>query len=233
MRDIDVMLEPLRGLLYQVGAFLPRLLLALVILLLGWLVAKAARYALDKALRAMNLHVVAEKSGVDRFLREGGGTMDTVSILSALVYWLIILIALMIGFNSLNLEYVTELISRVLLFLPRVIIAVLLLAFGAYFARFVAAAVTTYFSNAGTGDARLLGRFALYAIMTFVVLIAFEQLGLGDVVRQTFLIIVAAVALGLAIAFGLGGRDRAAKLIDRWFSSREPDDEHEERLPPL
>src|SRR5262245_50152363 len=137
MRDIDVMFEPLRGLLYQIGAFFPRLLLAFVILLLGWLLAKAARYALERALRAMNLHVVTEKSGIDRFLREGGGTMDTVHILALLVYWLIILISLMIAFNSLNLEYVTELVGRVLLFLPRLIVAVLLLAFGAYFARFV------------------------------------------------------------------------------------------------
>ncbi len=156
MRDIDMMLEPLRGLLYQIGAFLPRLLLALVILLVGWLLAKGIRFALERALRAMNLHVVSEKSGLDRFLREGGGTVDTVRILALLVYWLIILIALMIAFNSLNLEHVTELIGRVLLFVPRVILAILLIAFGAYFARFVGAAVTTYFSDLGMGDARLL-----------------------------------------------------------------------------
>jgi len=233
MRDIDMMLEPLRGLLYQIGAFLPRLLLALVILLLGWLIAKGIRFALERALRAMNLHVVSEKSGLDRFLREGGGTVDTVRILALLVYWLIILIALMIAFNSLNLEHVTELIGRVLLFVPRVILAILLIAFGAYFARFVGAAVTTYFSDLGMGDARLLGRSSVYAIMVFVVLIALDQLGLGEVVRHTFLIIVGAIALGLALAFGLGGRDRAREAIDRWFRSRQGDDRDDERLPPL
>ena len=233
MRDIDVMLEPVRGLLYQLGAFAPRLVLALAILLFGWLVAKAASFAIDRGLRAANFHVLSEKSGLDPFLREGGGSLDTVRILAMLVYWLIVLVALMIAFNSLNLEYVTELIGRVLLFVPRVMIAVLLLAFGAYFARFVGVATTTYFRKAGTGDATMLGRFAMYAVLVFVVLIALDQLGLGDVVRQTFLIIVAAVARGLALAFGLGGRGRAADLIDRWARAREREHDEERRPPPL
>lgn len=233
MREVDVMLDPLRGLLYQVGAFLPRLLLAVVILLAGWLIAKAARFALDRALRAANFHVLGEKAGIDRFLREGGATIDTVAILSLLVYWLIILAALMIAFNSLNLEYVTDLIGRVLLFVPRVMVAVLLLAFGAYFARFVGLAVTTYLSNIGNRDAALLGRFTMYAIVVFVVLIALDQLGLGDVVRQTFLIIVAAVAFALALAFGLGGRERAADLIDRWFNTGKRPGDDDEPPPPL
>jgi hypothetical protein len=233
MRDVDVMLEPLRGLLYQLGAFVPRLLLAAAILLVGWLLAKAARFAIDRALRAMNFHIVSEKAGIDPFLREGGGRIDTVGVLALLVYWLIILIALMVAFNSLNLEYVTELISRVLLFLPRVMVAVLLIAFGAYFARFVGVAVGTYLRGIGAEGARLVGRFAMVAIMVFVVLIALDQLGLGDVVRQTFLILVAAVALGLALAFGLGGRERAAELLDRWFDGRTRPADDDELPPPL
>jgi hypothetical protein len=233
MRDVDVMLEPLRGLLYQVGAFLPRLLLALAVLLVGWLLAKAARFAVDRALRAINLHVVSEKAGIDPFLREGGGHIDTVGVLALLVYWLIILVALMVAFNSLNLEQVTDLVSRVLLFLPRVMIAVLLLAFGAYFARFVGVAVSTYFRGIGAGEGKLLGRFATVAIMVFVVLIALDQLGLGDVVRQTFLILVAAFAFALALAFGLGGRERAAEWLDRWLNGRVRPDDEEHRPPPL
>jgi len=233
MRDIDVVLEPVRALMYQLGAFLPRLLLALAILVIGWLLAKAARFAIDRAMRAMNFHVLTEKAGLDPFLREGGGTVDTVRILAMLVYWLIILVALMIAFNTLNLEHVTDLVGRVLLFVPRVIVAVLLLAFGAYFARFVGLATTTYFRKMGSGDAALLGRFAMYAVLVFVVLIALDQLALGEVVRQTFLIFVAAVALALALAFGLGGRDRAAQWIDRWVRSRTGDRDEERRPPPL
>jgi hypothetical protein len=66
------------------------------------------------------------------------------------------------------------------------------------------------------GEAGLVGRLALYAIVVFVIMIALDQMGLGDIIRQAFLIIVAAIALGLALAFGLGGQKRAAELIERW-----------------
>jgi hypothetical protein len=71
-----------------------------------------------------------------------------------------------------------------------------------------------------------MGRFALYAIMVFVVMIALDQLGLGDIIRQTFLVLVGAIALALALAFGLGGQKRAAELIERW-SRQDVDDERE------
>jgi hypothetical protein len=232
MQDVNVMIEPVRALLYQLGAFLPRLFLAIVILLAGWLIAKAVRFAVDRTLRAINFNVVTERAGVDSFLRQGGGTLDTTSVLALLTYWLVILLALMIAFNSMGLTYVTDLIGRVLLFVPRVMVAVLLIAFGAYFARFVRIAVTTYCRNVGIGDADILGRLSMYAIMAFVILIALDQLGLGDIIRQTFLIVVAAVALGLALAFGLGGREHAAQFLDNWARRRNVDHDREERPPP-
>ncbi len=223
MENMQMLLEPIRASLHQVGQFLPRVLLAIVILVLGWLVAKAARYATVRMLRAVNFNIVTEKAGIDLFLRQGGGSADTTHVLGLLVYWLVILAALMIAFNSMGLSYVTDLIGRVVLFVPKVMVAVLILAFGAYFARFVGAAVSTYCENVGMSDADLLGRFALYAIMVFVILIALDQLGLGDIIRQTFLIIVTAIGLALALAFGIGGAKRAGELLERW--SRRPEGE--------
>jgi len=219
MENVDMLLDPIRTSLHQIGAFVPRVLLAIVILIIGWLIAKAVRFAIVKGLRAINFNVVTEKAGIDHFLRQGGGDFDTIRVFGALAYWLVILAALMIAFNSLELAYVTELIGRIVLFVPKVIVAVVVLVFGAYFARFVAAATTTYLRNIGVGEAALIGRLALYAMMTFVILIALDQLGLGDIIRQTFLIIVAAIALALALAFGLGGQKRAAELIERWTRS--------------
>jgi hypothetical protein len=220
MEDMQVLIEPIQASLHQVGEFLPRVLLAVVILIVGWLVAKAVRFAVVRMLRAINFNIVTEKAGIDRFLKQGGGAMDTVDVLGVLVYWLALLAALMIAFNSLGLTYVTDLIGRVVLFVPKVMVAVLILTFGAYFATFIGAAVTTHCKNVGMEDADVLGRFALYAIVGFVILIALEQLGLGDIIRQTFLILVAAIGLGLALAFGIGGAKRAGELLERW--SRRP-----------
>ena len=214
--DVNMLLESIRESLLQIGAFLPRLLLAIVILIIGWLVAKAVRFAIVKALRAINFNVVTEKAGIDHFLKQGGADIDTVRVLGSLSYWLVILAALMIASNSLDLAYVTDLIGRIVLFVPKVMVAVVILVFGVYFARFVGAALTTYLRNIGVGEAGLVGRLALYAIVVFVIMIALDQMGLGDIIRQAFLIIVAGIALGLALAFGLGGQKRAAELIERW-----------------
>ena len=225
MENMDMLLGPIRTSLHQIGEFLPRVLLAVAILIAGWLLAKALRFAIVKMLRAVNFNVVTEKAGVDRFLQQGGGELDATGLLGLLTYWLVILAALMVAFNSMGLANVTELVGRVVLFVPKVMVAVLIIAFGAYFARFIGTVVTTYCRNVGIGDAGVLGRLALYAILVFVVLIALDQLGLGDIIRQTFLIIVGAAALGLALAFalafGLGGQRRAAELLERW--SRPPD----------
>jgi len=223
MDNVNVLLEPIRASLHLVGAFLPRILLAVLILIIGWLLARVVRFAIVKTLRAVNFDIVTQKAGIDHFLQQGGSDIDTIRVLGGLFYWLVILAALMIAFNTLDLAYVTDLIGRIVLFVPRVMIAVVILVFGSYFARFVATALTTYLRNLGVGEAGLLGRLTLYAIMVFVVMIALDQLGLGDIIRETFLIIVGAIALGLALAFGLGGQRRAAELIERWTRVRDSD----------
>jgi len=221
MNSIDVYLEPLRAFLRQAGDFLPRLGLALIVVIAGWILAKMARFAIARGLRAINFNILTDRAGIDGFLRDGGIQADTTEILALLAYWLVILAALVIGFNSLGLTYITDLLGRVLLFVPKVMVALLILAFGAYFARFIGNAICAYFRNIHLQDAELLGRLAQYAITTFVVLIALDQVNVGgDIVRQTFLIVVAGVVFALALAFGLGGKDWAAEMLERWWPRR-------------
>ena len=218
MNQFEVMLEPARVFLARAADFLPRLALALVVLIAGWLVAKMVRFAIGRGLRAVNFHVVTERAGIDAFLRDGGIQLDATDIVASLFYWVVILTALLIGFNLLGLEYITDLLQRVLLFVPKVLVALLILAFGAYFARFVGNAITAYFRNVHLQDADLLGNLARWAILAFVVLIALDQVNVGgDIIRQTFLIILAGVVFALALAFGLGGREWAAEFLERWW----------------
>jgi len=225
MEKVDIMLEPIRAFLMQIGQFLPRLALAVAVLIAGWLLAKVAMFAIVKGLRAINFNVLTERAGMDGFLHQGGIETDTTGILGLLVYWLVILAALIIGFNGLGLTYITGLLGQVVLFVPKVIVALLILAFGAYFARFVGNAVVTYCRNVDIQDADILGKFAQYAIMTFVVLIALDQVNVGgDIVRQSFLIILAGVVFAFALAFGLGGRRLATELIERWWPRDGKDD---------
>lgn len=227
MDTFNIAIEPLRAFLAEVGAFLPRLGVALVVVLAGWLTAKALRFGAVKALRALNFHVLTERAGVDAFLQQGGTERDTTDLIGLIVYGLVVLGALIVAFNGLGLTQVTELLGRVLLFLPKVLVALLVLVFGLYFARFVGQSVRAWCRNVGIGDAELLSRIAQYAIVTFVILIAVDHVDIGGgLVQQTFLILLTGIVFALALAFGIGGRDRAAALLERWFPRREGPDEH-------
>jgi hypothetical protein len=225
MESLGIYLEPARAIMVQIGAFLPRLVIALVVVIGGWLLAKFARFAVTRALRAVNFNVLTERAGLDGFLRQGGMSADTTAIFGVLVYWLAILAALLIAFNGLGLTYITDLLSRVVWFVPNVFVALLVLAFGSYFARFVGDTVLAYCRNIKLQDASLLGKLAQYAIMAFVILIALDHIKIGgDIVRESFLVILAGVVFALALAFGIGGKDWAAALLRRWWPLQDPAD---------
>lgn len=225
MKPIDMALDTLHTFLLAVGAFLPNVLAAAAIAIGGWLLARAIRFAVVKALRSINFHVLTERARIDSFLRMGGVESDTTDVLGMLVYWLVIIAALILACNSLGLTYVTDLLSRIALFVPRVILSVVIVAFGAYFALFIDSSVTLYGRNVGYDEAPLLGRLARYAVLFFVALIALDQLGIaGDIIRQSFLIILGGIVLALALAFGLAGREWAGDMIDRWWPRQKKDE---------
>ena len=116
MNEFNFYLEPLRGILYQIGAFLPRLLVAALVVVVGWLFAKVVRFAVTRGLRAVNFNVLTQRSGLDNFLRQGGMEKDTGDIIGVLAYWLVVLAALIIAFNGLGLTYITDLLGRVVWF---------------------------------------------------------------------------------------------------------------------
>jgi Conserved TM helix len=218
MQSIDMVVDATREFLHQTAAFLPRLLLALLVIAVGWLFAKALRFAVERALRAVNFNVLTERAGTDNFLRQAGMRGDTTTLFGIVAFWLAILAALIIAFNGLGLTYITDLLGRVVVFTPKLLIAMLIVVFGSYCARFVGNAVQTYCLDRHIPDADILGRIVRYVIMTFVVMIALSQVEIGgDIVQRTFLIILAGLMLALALAFGLGGRNWAAALLQRWW----------------
>jgi len=225
MENLNMLLEPVRALLQEIGAYLPRLLVAIGVLIVGWLAARGLRFAAVKALRAFNFHVLTERAGIDNFLQQGGTRKDATDVIGVIVYWFVILAALIVASNGLGLAQVTELLTRVVLFLPKLLVALVLLIFGAYFGRFVGQAITTYLRNAEIPDAELLGHAVQYAIVAFVILLAFDHLDIGSgLIQNTFLILLSGLVLALALSFGLGGRDRAADLLERWFPRERPPD---------
>ena len=225
MQSVDMLLEATREFFHQIAAFLPRLLLALVVVVVGWLFAKATRFAVVRGLRAVNFNVLTERAGTDNFLRQAGVRGDTSALFGIVAFWVVILASLIIAFNGLGLTYITDLLGRAVLFTPKLLIAMLIVVFGSYCARLVGTAVQTYCVDARIPDADMLGRIVRYVIMTFVVMIALSQVEVGgDIVQRTFLIILAGLVLALALAFGLGGKNWAAALLQRWWPQNTKED---------
>ncbi len=219
--QVGVIVDSVRSFLVQLGGFLPKLIGAIVILVAGWFIAKFLAFLLVRGLKLVNFNIVTEKSGIDGFLRKGGIRKSTIDILGILLYWLIVLGTLLIASNALGLTVVSDLFSRITLFIPNVIVAVLILTIGLYFARFVSDALVTYAKNVGLQDAQLIGRLARYAIIVFVVIVALGQMNIAErYLQPAFLILFSGIVLAAALAFGLGGQKWAADQIDKFMKRK-------------
>ncbi|HJW09764.1 MAG TPA: hypothetical protein VJ483_09030 [Holophagaceae bacterium] len=216
MNIVEILTQAWGTFLNELARFAPRLLAALIILLAGSLLARLVRVLVRKALDLTRFEVVAEKSGIDDFLRKGGIGITLRDLLAGIGYWLVILLSFLIAANSLRLEVVAQLFTQVTAFIPNVLVAILILVFGAVMARFLGGLVQAFAQNIGVEGSRTMANIATYALMIFVVFVALEQLKIGmEILASAFKIGFGAICLALALAFGLGGRDLAAEQLGR------------------
>lgn len=220
-RELDIFLSSFTSFWAQFAIFVPKLIAAVILLVLGWLVAKLVRSGMNHLLRLVHFDVLAEKSGVEAFLREGNLEISLSRLLSNLVYWLLILVVIVTVSNSLGLHMVAELFNRVVLYIPNVIVAILVLVFGTLLARFINRLLFAYLNNAGVEGALSISTLVEYAVLVFIFFVALEQLQIGTkLLTAAFQIGFGAVGLAFALAFGLGGKDWAAGVIQKYAARR-------------
>lgn len=213
---LEIMLNSFRSFFGQLGTFLPRLLGALVILAVGWIIARMVRAGVSKGLTAIRFDQLAERSGIDALLKRGEVPLTLNAVLAGLIYWFFILITLLAAVDSLGLAVASDLFNQVVLYLPNVVVAVVILIMGALFAKLIRGTVSTVLANAQVEGARVISAIAYYAIIVFAVSVALVQLQIGrDLVLAAFRLAFGGLCLALAIAFGLGGRDWASRMIER------------------
>jgi len=212
----SVLLESYETFFNKLADYLPSLIGALLILILGWIIAKLVKTASIKLLKLIKLDVVTEKAKIDQFLQDGGSTKSAIDILGAIIYWLIMLIVILAGLDALGLGVASELFNQIILYIPNVIVAVLALIFGVFLAGFIAQVVSTYLANIGVSNSVAIGAIARYAIIFFVISLSLTQLSIGEeLVANAFLLLFGAVCLALALSFGLGGKEWAATVIKK------------------
>jgi hypothetical protein len=200
---------------------LPDLLLALVLLIAGWLVAKIIRRAAIRFLRSLHVDDLAERAGFEDFLIQGGVQVTTVTLIGNTIYWLILAGVFVALLDGLGMRSAGALLERMVLFIPNLVLAVGILVFGSLLARVVGALVFSYLSNVGSPAAEPIGALARYALLIFILFMAAEQLAIqSEVLVSAFQIAFAALCFAAALAFGLGGRHWAAKQIERYMKNR-------------
>lgn len=218
----SVLMESYETFFNSLADFLPSLIGALLILIFGWIIAKLVKTAAIKLLKLIKLDVVTEKAKIDQFLKDGGSNKSAIDIIGGIIYWLIMLIVILSGLDALGLGVASELFNQIILYIPNVIVAVLALIFGVFLAGFIAQIVSTYLANIGVTNASVIGTIAKYAIILFVVSLSLTQLNIGDeLVTNAFLLLFGSVCLALGLAFGLGGKDWAAKMIEKMSKESE------------
>jgi hypothetical protein len=215
--QIDLFLISLQTFWGEIAQFLPKLLAALLLLLVGFLLARLLRAGVRRGLEAMGFGRMAEKSGLEALVRQGGVDLSLAGIIAGTVYWLVLLVVAVSAANSLGLDSVAGLANKVILYLPKVVVAILVLVFGTLFARVVNRIVFAWFNGAKFPGALSISTGAEYAVQIFALFLALEQLEIGTtLLTVAFTIVFGGLVLTLSLAFGLGGRDWAADRIRDW-----------------
>jgi len=205
----------------KITAFLPELIGAIIIFVVGWIIARLVKMGVEKLLKLVRFNTATEKTGVNKFLKKGEIVKAPSEIVGTLVYWFIMILVLIASLDALGLPIVSDMLNSIFLYIPNVVAAIIVLVLGFLMGSLLSAVVRTAASNAGLKNAEGLGKLSLYAIVVFAASIALIQLGIGEeIVVSAFGLVFGAAALALALAFGLGGRDVAADYLKRWLEEK-------------
>jgi hypothetical protein len=197
---------------------IPKILAFLVIVIVGWVIASLVEKGVAALLRAIKFNDLARRSGLADFVTKMGTQTDSAGMIGMVVKWFIRLIALVVAFDALGLPAVSDVLRQLLLWLPNVIVALVVLVIGGLAARALSNLVRGAAAEGGLGNAELLAKIASVMIWAFAIVVAVNQIGVAtELVNTLFMAFVGAIALGAALAFGLGGRETAAEIVRNWY----------------
>jgi len=215
----------------MLAEFLPRILVMLIIILVGWLAAYLLKMAIRGILRLAKVEKVAEEAGTSRLLRKAALPTMT-ELMSRAVFWITWLGFIIVGVSVLQIVSLQQQIANLMSLLPQVFVAFLVLFGGMIAANFFSRATLLAAVNRGLPSPKVLSETVRIVIGFLALSMALEQIGLGkQTVEIAFSIVFGSLMLGLAIAFGLGGRDLAQKALEKQFQRKEK--EREDDLSPL
>lgn len=234
MRDmiISELTQALHELARGFAHYLPRLIVMLILAFVGWVIAYVVKVILRSILGLIKFDKLSDNAGASQLLNKAALPPAT-EMVSRFAFWVTWIGFVLLGVSVLGILGLQEQIARFFLFLPRLFVAMFLMFFGLLAASFFSRATLLAAVNASVPSPRVLSMAVRSVIIVFVLSIVFEELGLAEqTMLVAFGIVFGALMLGLAIAFGLGGRDLARRFLEKKFV-REKKEESEDELSPL
>src|SRR3989344_698519 len=212
----DIVRELLLTLWTGVAGFVPRFVAAIIVFLVGWLIAVLLGKVAWQIVKALRVDSALTKVGFRQAWEKGGFRLDTPKFFYELVKWFFIVVFLMAATNILRLDQVTEFLRTVVSYLPNVMVAVIILLIGILVAKFLEGLVRASVKAAGLVSANFLGALTRWAVFVFTLLVSLAQLRVADdIIRIVVVGFVAAAALALGLSFGLGGVKHADEMIGK------------------
>ncbi len=207
-----VLVEPAKLMLAEIGRFLMNLLMVILILIIGWLISKGIRMLVVKLLKTLKVDDLSERIELDNILAKGGIQYTLTELIGVVFYWVGLLVTFVVAINAVGLTIAADLLNQIILYVPNVIAAIFILISAMFVATILKNIVKAAASNIGLAQANLFSKIVEVVIMVFAIAIALQQLGIGSrIIELTISIILGALGLSLALAFGLGCRDIAEK----------------------
>ena len=198
------------------GQTLPALIGAVVILFAGYLLAKVLEKITERVLRRIRLNHLLERGGVTQAVERSGTHVNPTRVLANLVFWLVMFTVILLAANALGLESLANVVSTLVSYIPSVIAAIVIILIGIVLGGFVGGLILA--SAGGLRGGRALARVGRGGVILLAVFMALQELGIAtDIVTTAFAILFGAVALAMALAFGLGNRDLAGEVTREWY----------------
>ena len=230
---LNTLSQTLGNFFTTVAMFLPHVLSMLVIIASGFLVGILLKFIVRRIFGIASFRKYCDSAGLTQMMRKAA-LPPPVDFLGQVVFWVVWIVFIVLGIDALGISALREQISRFFTFLPQIFVAMVVLFIGLLVANFFSRATLLAAANANYPSARLLSSLVRLLIIIFFVTMAMEQIGLGRrVVLIAFSIAFGAVMMGLAIAFGLGGRDVARRFLEKQFLQKEETNEKDEEISPL
>ena len=209
-----VVMEPIKVMAIKIWSYVPALVGAIIILVVGWMLAKLVEAIVVRVLKAVRLDMASDKAGITNVLAQGDIKISLSELIGGIIYWLIVLVVVATTLDALNLKIASELISRLVEYVPNILAAVFILIIGTFLANFIATIIRTAGSNAGLKNAKLMSQIAQVILVVFTIIIAIEQLKIATTLLVLSVnIALISIGIGVALAFGLGCKDIAGKFI--------------------